>query len=317
MGRNDVQLSVLTWNIYQGANLEPLLTGVTPEKVTEVFRQFLATNFPVRAMAIAKEIECKKPDIIGLQEAVRWILVIPEFGQVRYDFVQILLDELKKRGLHYEVVAQNENFAATAPDSNGNTISFLDRDVILIRKHNHLKVKNVQESRFSNNLVVGQLVIFRGWSSIDVKLHGTVFRIINTHLEPLNETIREQQAMEILAGPANTNLPVIITGDMNAIAESNTINLFTAEGFQDLWDSVGKGLGFTAVQNADLLNNISLLSERIDYIFFKNGWIPVKVKLVGESQNDRTKTGLWPSDHAGVLGELTLEEHQYESSSGS
>jgi len=51
---------------------------------------------------------------------------------------------------------------------------------------------------------------------------------------------------------------------------------------------------------SDLLNAFSTLNRRIDYILFKNGWNPIKAELVGESQNDGTEMGLWPSDHAGV-----------------
>ena len=207
-----------------------------------MFRQFLATNFPVRAKAIAREIASKKPDFISLQEAVRWVLTIPKFGTVVYDFVKILLHELKERGLYYEVAAENKNLSAQAPDSNGNTISFLDRDVILIRKEDRLKVIDKQEARFVNNLTIGPFVIFRGWSAIDVKIDGGVFRMINTHLEPLNESIRNAQALEILNGPAKTNLPLIITGDMNAIPGSNTYNLFISRGFRDVWNESGKDL---------------------------------------------------------------------------
>jgi endonuclease/exonuclease/phosphatase family metal-dependent hydrolase len=310
--RNDFHLAFLTWNIYIGADLSPLITGPSPQRVTEVFRQFLATNFPVRAKAIASEIASKKPDLIGLQEAARWVLKIPEFGIVIYDFVKILLDELKERGLHYEVAAENENLFAQAPDSNGNTISFLDRDVILIRKENRLKVIDKQEARFVNNLIIGPFVIFRGWSAIDVKLGRHVFRMINTHLEPLNESIRNAQAMEILNGPANTNLPLILTGDINAIPGSSTYNLFVNAGFQDVWNEVGEGPGFTAHQDADLLNNFSELSARIDYIFFKNGWKPIEVDLVGEEQSDRTATGLWPSDHAGVTARLKFKGSKFD-----
>jgi len=80
--RKDFCLSFLTWNLYNGADFTPLVTATPaqlPERVTEVFRQFLATNFPVRVKAIAREIASKKPDFIGLQEAELWQLVIPNF----------------------------------------------------------------------------------------------------------------------------------------------------------------------------------------------------------------------------------------------
>ncbi len=88
-----------------------------PEVVTEVFRQFLATNFPVRVKAIASEIFAKKPDLIGLQEVEVWQLEIPNLGIVTYDFVELLLIELKEIGLDYKIAAQNRNYSAQLPDS--------------------------------------------------------------------------------------------------------------------------------------------------------------------------------------------------------
>jgi len=43
---------------------------------------------------------------------------------------------------------------------------------------------------------------------------------------------------------------------------------------------------------------------------FKNGWEPKEAEVIGEEQRDRTRTGLWPSDHAGVFGGLELEDHR-------
>lgn len=311
-----IDVSFLTWNIYQGTDFAPLINASPeqiPERVTQVFRLFLATNFPVRAKAIAKAIASCKPDLIGLQEVELWQLIIPTFGTVTYDFIDILLKELKEIGLNYEVAAENQNLSAQLPDSNGNLVRFLDRDAILIRKETDWKVLSRQEANFQTNLIVpvgGQpLTILRGWSSIDVKKDGQVFRMINTHLEPAVEAIRNAQANEILQGPANTPLPVIITGDLNSIPNSTTYNLFINAGFHDVWSQVGKGPGFTAHQNPDLLNAVSMLNQRIDYILFKNGWKPIEAEIVGESQKDRTKTGLWPSDHAGVSARLKLEDH--------
>jgi len=189
----------------------------------------------------------------------------------------------------------------------------LERDAILIRKDHKLDVIRRQEANFQTNLTVplaGQpFTILRGWSSIDVKIDGKVFRMINTRLDPTVEAIRNAQALEILQGPANTRLPVVITGDLNAPPNSSTYNLFINAGFKDVWNKVGNVPGFTAEQNPDLLNAVSLLNQRIDYILFKNGWEPIEAELVGESQKDRTKTGLWPSDHAGVSASLHLKEH--------
>ncbi|WP_371373478.1 hypothetical protein [Sporomusa aerivorans] len=125
--RNGLLLSVLTWNLYNGADLAPLGTATPnqlPRRVTEVFRQFLATNFLDRVKAIASEIALRKPKLVGLQEAEIWQLVIPNLEIVTYDFVQLLLQELASIGLSYEIAAQNRNFSAELPDSNGNLIRF-------------------------------------------------------------------------------------------------------------------------------------------------------------------------------------------------
>lgn len=310
------KVSYLTWNIYQGFDVAPLFVAppeLIPEAVTQILRQFLATNFPVRAKAIAKAIASEKPDLIGLQEAVKLELIIPTFRTVTYDFIDILLEALEERGLKYEVAALNNNVQAELPDSNGNLVRFLERDAILIRKGCKFDVIGRQEANFLTNLTVplaGQpFTIIRGWSSIDVKIDGKVFRMINTRLDPSVEFIRNAQAMEIIQGPANTSLPVVITGDLNSIPNSSTYNLFINAGFQDVWARVNGGQGFTAVQSPDLLNAVSLLNRRIDYILFKNGWEPNDAEIVGELQKDRTKTGLWPSDHAGLSASLFLEDN--------
>ncbi|MGG0177564.1 endonuclease/exonuclease/phosphatase family protein [Gottfriedia acidiceleris] len=320
--RNDLHLSFLTWNIYQGTDPALLINATPeqiPERVTQIFRLFLATNFTVRAKAIARAIASEKPDLIGLQEAQLWALIIPTFRTITYDFIEILLEELERIGLEYEVAAQNRNFTIQLPDSNGNFVRLMNRDAILVRKEKDFKVIKSQEANFQTNLIVpigGQpFTVIRGWSSVDVKKDGQVFRMINTHLDPAVEAIRNAQANEILQGPANTHLPVIITGDLNSIPNSTTYNLFINEGFQDVWNEVGEGSGPTCCQGPDLLNAVSSLILRIDYILFKNGWKPKEAELVGEEQSDRTRTGLWPSDHAGVSASLHLEDHHHHDES--
>jgi hypothetical protein len=59
-----------------------------------------------------------------------------------------------------------------------------------------------------------------------------------------------------------------------------------------------------------LLNAESRLNERIDLILFRNkkNWTAVKAEVVGTDQRDRTKTRLWPSDHAGVNVKLQFKD---------
>ncbi|WP_368731136.1 endonuclease/exonuclease/phosphatase family protein [Bacillus wiedmannii] len=153
------------------------------------------------------------------------------------------------------------------------------------------------------------LTIIQGWASIDVSANGRIFRVICTHLEPTSPAVQVAQGNELIAGPANTNLPLIIIGDFNSNASGTgtpTYGNFINAGFRDVWVEVGKGQGFTCCQGSDLLNAVSSLNRRIDFILLKNGWNPIVADVVGEEQHDRTSTALWPSDHAGVFASLQL-----------
>ncbi|HJV16746.1 MAG TPA: endonuclease/exonuclease/phosphatase family protein [Bacillales bacterium] len=312
--KNINQLSFLTWNLYLGADITPLMK-FSPNHfsltVTEVFRQALATNFPDRVKAITHQIALLKPDIIGLQEAVKWQFLSPNFKSVTIDFLQLLLLELKNRGVFYKIATINKNITVDYPDSYGNVVKLTDRDVILILDNPKLTIINKKQAKFNNNLIISvpgySLEIFRGWSFVDVSYYGAIFSVMNTHLEPYS-VIQLQQAKEILIGPAKTNNPFVILGDLNsnAVIFAPTYRLFIDSGFQDIWRKVGKGLGFTCCQDPDLLNATSKLESRIDFILYKNGWNPVEAKLVGDKLQDRTSTGLWPSDHAGVFGKLAM-----------
>lgn len=315
----DVKLSVMTWNIYFGADLASVFTASPeqiPQRVTEVFRQFLATNFLQRAKAIADQIMDKEPDIIGLQEAVLWELIPPNSARVAYDFIDILLHELRCRGQRYIVAAINQNAEAALPSSGGNLIRLSDRDVILIRETSDIDVMGKQEANFKTNLqiqIAGQtFTVLRGWSYIDVCFQGHVFRIVNTHLDPNSPVVQVAQANELLDGPGETNLPLIFIGDFNSDANGSGTQTYAnliAAGFEDTWLDAGKGKGLTCCQDADLLNADSRLNERIDLILIKNNknWDAAKSEVVGEAQIDRTETRLWPSDHAGVITKLKLK----------
>ena len=60
------RLTLMTWNIYQGADLSPLFNATTPsEFVTAVgsaYNRVQATNFVERADSIADEIQKTGPD---------------------------------------------------------------------------------------------------------------------------------------------------------------------------------------------------------------------------------------------------------------
>ncbi|HYK75293.1 MAG TPA: endonuclease, partial [Pseudoneobacillus sp.] len=201
--------SFMTWNLYLGTDLTPILNSTNahyPLHVTEVFLQFLITNFHRRVKEIANEIASKQPDIIGLQEAENFRLSsIANRPFISYDYVDMLLSELRKKGIYYDIAVQNDNFSMQLPLGNGN-IHFLDRDVLLIRKASGLKVIRRKAANYTTNLTIKvngkSFRVLRGWSSVDVKAKGQTFRVINTHLDANSQKLRAAQGNELLNGPA-------------------------------------------------------------------------------------------------------------------
>jgi endonuclease/exonuclease/phosphatase family metal-dependent hydrolase len=325
-------IGVMTRNLYLGADLTPVFTAQPQEiplRVAEVWATVQATNFPARAQVLADEIAVKQPDLIGLQEAALWRIQSPgDFfagntpaTTVVFDFVELLLSALNTRGVHYEVVAVTTDFDVELPSLTSagtfDDIRLTDREVILARGDLNtadLKLSKVQVGNFNSKLVVsvaGQaLEALRGWATVDVKVRGKSFRFVTTHLETFSPLVQANQANELLAGPANTDLPVVIVGDFNSSAtgtgpdQTPTYGNLIATGLADAWNVAGFGPGLTCCQAENLLNPVSTFNERIDFVFFRGPFTVADVELVGSALADRTPSGLWPSDHAGVVGTL-------------
>ena len=143
----DSALKVMTRNLYLGSSLQPLFTAVSQQALiaamTTVYANVQATNFPERAEALASEIADAGPHLVGLQEARLWrsqtpadSSTTPNATHVEYDFVQILLGALARRGLQYAPVNTITTTDREVPRSTPRglqDVRFTDRDVILAR----------------------------------------------------------------------------------------------------------------------------------------------------------------------------------------
>jgi endonuclease/exonuclease/phosphatase family metal-dependent hydrolase len=323
----DRNLTVMTRNIYFGADLDPVLVAETPAEFLTAaigaFEQAMASDFPSRAAAIADEIVAEEPALVGIQEATWWrtstLTDPPTMPDISIDFVKLILDELDAQGASYEAIATVEGFDAEVPvEALGVSVRLTVGDVLLARTDlptSQLKISNVQSGTFETMVSIDEpiegLTFPRQWISADVKVRGKQARVITTHLESIAAPVRIAQAAELLAGPASTSLPVIAIGDFNAETTDpgDASAMMLAADFVDAWDvAQPPGDGLTCCQDPDLRNGTSDLTSRIDLVLTRGDFGVKDVRVVG----DEPDTGLsplgvlYPSDHAGVVADLVL-----------
>jgi endonuclease/exonuclease/phosphatase family metal-dependent hydrolase len=315
-------VSVMTQNVYYGG---PGLFDIA-SSLTNLWEKVQDSKIPERAAAIAAEIKREKPDLVGLQEVVIWrtgSIFDSSPDDVKYDFLADLMKTLRRGKARYKVVSKVTNADWEVPGKVGGSIKNIrmtDQDVILARvgPGARLAVMDEAHGNFRQRVsvpipVLGKdLDFWRGWTSVDVRVgqSGPKFRYISTHLEILNPSTQQKQARALLKGRANTRLPVIIGGDFNTDANigSNTLTLLGNAGFKDAWKVAEPGnAGLTCCQD-DSLRDDSQLSTRIDLIMYRSNRLSAQEgERIGEEQSDRTPSGLWPSDHAGVLIRMDIE----------
>src|SRR5579885_2208385 len=325
MTRNDHEFTVLTQNAYFGANLESVLAAKTPlaliEAVAQAWARVQATSIPERAAKIAEVIAAARPDLVGLQEVVQWFHGPLEQMSLEYDFLELILAALRANGVIYTAVAVNNDLDQLAPlTADGTMIRLVDRHAVLLRikPASSLQPFRVQTGSFSTLFPVAGLGLAgvpRSWIAADVHLDGRVFRFIESHIESYDAGVQLAQARELIAGPGNVGCPAIMAGDFNSNGNQDpavldctpTYPTLVGAGFEDVWPAVNPGdPGNTGVQAADLRNPESILDRRIDLILARGGVTPLSAELVGVSPAARTASGLWPSDHAGVLATLSI-----------
>ncbi len=315
-------LTVLTYNVYVGSSAEPLLNvqelSQVPSEVAKMYANVIAADFPSRAIRIAKSVKEHNPHVIGLQEIslIRhqspsdFLPDNPTLAEeVVLDYLQLILDALETESLDYKVAAQVENLDIEMPmvaETGLDDIRLTDYDVILARSD--VEINRQVAVNFGRTLQIEMLglEIPRGYTAVDATIAGSTYRIVNTHLEAFIEPIRVSQTQELVDVLSAETLPIILLGDFNTRATEGTgYNIILGAGYVDVWQMDSEGTGNTCCQDDDILNEISDLTVRIDQIFVRNlNPTSVVTHTVGDKPQDRLASGLWPSDHAGVVAQF-------------
>ncbi len=262
---------------------------------------------------------------------------------VDYDFLKLLLPALKEQGVAYRAISVGKRADVEGPAYEGHILAedFKDgrdvrltmRDVILKRVGSPLKVIKASKGNkvYDENLTFDidathSLRFDRGYQWVDLKDGKRKFRFVNTHLEAFGSDIAYAQAQELVDGAGGDKITTIFTCDCNSDPVNGTIKtgethrhwapyyLIKREGgFNDTWtqryapeDGWTSGLSET-VDDPDG----SKFDHRIDMVFARtrNGdkLRALRGAVTGTDVADRDEaTGLWPSDHGGVLMKLRL-----------
>ena len=333
-------LKVLTRNMYMGGDVGIVFgadltdPAAVAAAATAVWGQIQATNFPERAQALAAEIDENRPHLVAIQEIPRYVILNGTFQPVGLqDHLAILQAELGD--LPYTLAEVQENTTTVMPvilQTGLHYVQYTDRIAVLVR--NDLDVTGTDKGTFAAHYPLAEgLGLKRGWIRVSADVGGVPYHFVNTHLEVQTfAPIQAGQTQELLEGVTeDLDGVTILTGDLNSDAAAGpgapswtpSYETLLAAGFQDTWklDHPGRShTGLTCCQEKELANETSVLDERIDFILIRsadrrggNHRMPgsIHVDLVGEEVSDRiypsgAATGLWPSDHAGVLASFRI-----------
>ena len=265
----------------------------------------------------------------------------PNATVVDYDYLQLLQAALQDRDVGYDVVPVQQESDVEAPAFTGDPLTgsagsaedvrLTLSDVILRRTSSPVEISarggGQYRQRIQLTLGGGSYAFVRGFAWADVTSGSARFRFVTTHLESQSADVALAQARELASGPASASAtPTVVVCDCNSdpaddairpgdtVARSSTYDLLTGLSFRDAWleQAGGSGRGFTATFG-ELVNDPSAaaLTRRLDLVLARDaGKVRIRARggaITGAETTDRDPaTGLWPSDHAGVVVQLEL-----------
>lgn len=296
------------------------------------------TDFPVRSKLLAKEIAAAEPQFVGLQEVALWRsgpfnlagIAHPSAGTVDYDFLALLLHDLAALGADYDAVnvgtrADVEAPAFTPTGANMRNIRLTMHDVILKKADNSFRVTAQDDVIFDHNLPVdiagAQLNFSRGYQWVDASAGKQKVRIVNSHLEAFSSDLALAQARQTVREATASDRTTIFVCDCNSDPLNTSVKPIDHVAHQAPYQYITGPGGYTdewlqwAPANQGWTSGLSELvndptaagfDHRIDMVFAHTldgqPLVADHGQITGNEVSDRDPaTGLWPSDHAGVV----------------
>lgn len=329
-GAETPEFSVMTRNLYVGVDLFRLFRARNIDEVRAIAGELLAEveshPYEARAGAIAEEIAATAPAVVGLQEGVLIRTRSPsEFDgdhdpgadEVVVDLLETLQSELGARGLPYGVATGTVTSDIEVPaDTDDGTVDLRLTDRVALLVRDDVDVTDTRSGVFEADFPVPlddtEVTIRRGYCRLDARVGDEEVTAATAHLESADADVRRSQADE-LRGLLPDDRPVALAGDDNSTPGGETYARL-AEDFEDAHAALRPDAsGHTCCQDADLRNEDSKLSARIDHAFSRGDFTPLGIERVGADPGDRVAAEIdgesvqvWPSDHAGVVASFGL-----------
>jgi hypothetical protein len=332
-GRKPVPVRVMTRNLYIGTDLTGIASSGSLselyDQAGEALHDVDATKPRVRMRAVAREILRKRPHLVGLQEVALWRTGpsdgAPFFGApartVRYDFLRLLLRALNRYRRNYRLVrVQRQGDAEVGADvvETGDDVTELDlrltdRDAILARVRPRAPRVRTWRPRGRHFKAAAPIMVAgvsttlpRGWVSTLVRIGRARFKLVNTHLDPLDAGIRTRQANELVrrGGPARARrMPVVLIGDLNS--DDNSVSPANRGAYRRIRRA---GFRSRSTSRPSCCYASELLDDPSDRFDHQVDHVLVNRRRIRLRHSSVTGTvmfgGRWHSDHGGVVSTL-------------
>jgi endonuclease/exonuclease/phosphatase family metal-dependent hydrolase len=315
MAAKTTDVKVMTRNVFLGADLPPIALaqpGAPFEAAAGRLVDTVRANDPKgRMTAIGDEIAKAKPDLVGLQE-VSLYRKGPKGSPkpattVLWDYLGLIRKELARRGQHYVVAAKDYGLNVEGPTDKGYDLRLTLGDVILARR-GVVKLAHERVGVFRNQFgfqspQLGPISPARTWNALDATVRGAHLHFVNTHLEAYDQKTRLAQARELVRGPLKSKLQTVLVGDLNSGPTLSNA------GDRPPYLAIARA-GFKPRRSAkdsccfkDLAKDAGW-DHNVDWIMTRPGAKLVSSAVTGR---ERTRSGLHPSDHGGVISVLRLK----------
>lgn len=262
--------------------------------------------------------------------------------EVDYDFLSMLLDELHDRRARYRVASLQQQSDVEAPAFAGNPfdgtatetrdVRLTVFDVILVRERAGIRVGRSGGGQYAARIDLDldlsgvPFSIVRGYTWVDLRVRSQRLRFVNTHLESQSADLALAQARELGESRALRARNVVLVCDCNSDPLNDTVRpgstvpysaayrlLTGSAGFTDQWRNLrhAQPEAPTAALS-ELVNDATsaALDRRLDLVLTRFALAEPRSRrgqTTGDELRDRDPvTGLWPSDHAGVVLDLRL-----------